>query len=270
MILFVHLFLFSCKYNTNNDHLEFTVASDSASFYYKTGWKQIMDEGNYGKAELSYRKMLAFDSDFLVGKSVLARLTTDLNERLSLYNELEQKKNTITGDERLVLDVYIGLTKFTNIREQEPEKAKEVLSEVLSLAEKNLKEIVHKYPKEIYLKSEYIEILYSLYGAKTALDSLKMLTTDAQKENPFLLGYAASMEAELGNYEIALRKGYRLKEIINDSLISKPYTVLADIYLKMNELEKAKMNADYAYLLDPRNLDASRLKIRIDEKLKKP
>jgi len=85
-------------------------------FYYQLGWRQIMDEGNYGPAEVSYRRALQFDPKFQLGKSVLARLTPNLEERLRLFEEIQQEKITITGDERLILDVYIGLTHFTNVR----------------------------------------------------------------------------------------------------------------------------------------------------------
>lgn len=42
-----------------------------------------MDEGRYGEAEVSYGKALAYDAEILVGKSVLARLTLNLDERNS-------------------------------------------------------------------------------------------------------------------------------------------------------------------------------------------
>ncbi len=252
---------------SNNGKLAFSTDNDSTLFYYQKGWQQIMDEGNYGPSEVSYRKALEFDPDFLVGKSVLARLTTSLEERLQLFEELEAKKNTIKGDERLVLDVYIGLTEYTNIREQEPEKVQEARSKVLALAENNFRQIVHKYPEEIYLKSEYIEILHSLKGPKASLDSLQALLLDHQKDNPFLLGYAASMEAKQGNFEEALTKAKHLKTVINDPTVPKSHAVFADVYFQMGSLNLAKKYADRAVELDPRNLDASRLKARIDEEL---
>ncbi|NAS29751.1 hypothetical protein GTQ40_02100 [Flavobacteriaceae bacterium R38] len=271
LLITICLFLFSCQQRATKDKTEnkiqYTVANDSVTYHYNKGWQQIMDEGNYATAEVSYRKALKLDPDFLIGKSILARLTTNLEERISLYNELEQHKASIKGDERLVLDVYIALTRFTNIREQEPEKAEATLADVFVLAEKNLRKIVHKYPDEVYLKSEYIEILHAVHGAKKALDSVEVLASAKQKENPFILGYTAIMEADLGHYKTAVEKAQLLKNIINDSSIPKPDAVLADVYFKMDSLKKAKKHADRAFELDPRNLDASRLKSRIDQKL---
>jgi len=258
--------VFSCKTDTkkNNTHLVYST-TENALKHYRKGWVQIMDEGHYGEAEVSYRRALEQDSNFLVGKSVLARLTLDLNERIQLYKELRQEKESVHGDERLVLDVYTALIHYTNLRDQGTLEAKVALQEALKIGEENLRKIIHKYPEEVYLKAEYIEILKSIYGPKQALDSLNVLSTASQKENPFLLGFAASMHAELEDYGLAMKKANLLLEVVNDSMLPKTYVVLADIYFKMGSLKIAKSNADRANRIDFRNLDASRLQKKIDE-----
>lgn len=256
--------MFACQPSESPTNLTYSTSSDSTMYYYNLGWEQIMDNGQYGAAEVSYRKALSFDPEFLVGKSVLARLTLDLEERIRIFEEVEAEKHQINGDERLILDVYLALTEFTNIREQTPEQAKEVLTQVLQLAEKNFREIVRKYPNQIYLKSEYIEVLHSNHGPRVALDSLIALTSAEQKENPFLVGYAASMYAELAEFEQALANARRLDAIISDPSLPKSFAVFADVYFAMDSLELAKQNADRAVELDARNLDASRLKTKID------
>lgn len=262
-VLILLFLLISCHSEKTSD-LKYSTTSDALK-YYNNGWVQIMDEGRYGAAEISYRKVLEHDPDFLVGKSVLARLTLDLDERLKLYHEIKEQKKVITGDELLILDIYTAFVKYTNLRDQGDSKTKNALQEALQLAEKNLKQIVHKYPKEVYLKAEYIEILHSLYGPKRALDSLNILASISQKDNPFLLGFAASMHAELEEYDIAINKADRLQEIVNNSMQPKTYAVLADIYYQIGNFEIAKINADRATKLDPRNMDASRLKKKIDK-----
>ena len=265
------LFLYSCTSTPEpvSEYVTYTTTSDSALFYYKKGWEQIMDFGEYGNAEVTYRKALSFDPDFLVGKSVLARLTTDLDERVALYNELESRKNEISGDERLILDVYIALTHYTNLRDQEDNSVRNALQEAFRLGEENLRKIVHAYPHEVYLKSEYIEVIHSVHGAQASLDSLSTLITEEQKSNPFLLGYHATLNAELQNYEAALADAQVLAEILRGKDIAKPDAIFADIYFKMGNLEEAKKYADRANEIDPRNLDASRLKNRIDAALER-
>ncbi len=263
--LFLLLFLlWSC--NPTAEKLKYSTSKDALEFY-QQGWVQIMDEGRYGAAEDSYRKALELDPNFLVGKSVLARLTLDLEERLKFEEELFKKSNQIAGDERLLLDVYNALVHYTNLRDQGLSASKSALSEALQLAEKNLQKLIHKYPKKTYLKAEYIEILHSLYGPQRALDSMAVLLLPEQKTNPFLLGASASMHAELDQFEIAMEQAKILGSIVKDNSQPKTYAVYAFILLEMKDLLNAKYNADKAYQLDPRNLDASRLKEKIDQRI---
>lgn len=226
-----------------------------------------MDYGDYAAAEVSYRKSLEHDPTFLVGQSVLARLTLDLDERLALYEGIEEGKQAITGDERLILDVYSALTKYTNLRDQESPHTKSALQDAIELGEKNFRKIVHTYPEEVYLKCEYIEMLHSQYGAARSLDSLHTLITISQQDNPFLLGYKAILTAEMKNYDEALKYALQLKEQMSHLEVAKPDAILADIYYKMEDYDNAKNHADRAFDIDPRNLDASRLKEKIDVKL---
>jgi len=259
------LLLNSCRESSDNQKVDYSSVSDSTLFYYELGWKQIMDFGDYSAAELSYRKALTFDEHFLVGKSVLARLTQNLDERLSLYYTLENEKAKIKGDERLILDVYIALTKYTNLRDHKQPEAKNALQDALILCETNFGKIIHKYPKEIYLKSEYIEVLHSLYGAEITLDSIENLTTDLQKMNPFILGYKAILTAETKEYDKAIVLANKLVDLLKDEMVARPDAILADIYFKMEDYKTAKIHADKANKIDPKNLDASRLKSKIDK-----
>lgn len=264
IFLFTLLLLcLSCD-SSGDKELAYSTSSEKALEAFRKGWVQIMDEGRYGAAEDSYRNVLEYDPDFLVGKSVLARLTLDLEERLAFEKELFDKKDEVQGDERMVLDVYRALVRYTNLRDQGAPQAGKVLNEALQTAENNLRYIVHKYPKETYLKAEYIEFLHSRYGAKQALDSLATLLLPAQKMNPFMMGVSAGMHAELDEFDIAIKQANALEEIINDSTQPKPYVVYAYIYLQKRDFQLAKINADKANELDPLNLDASRIKERID------
>lgn len=261
------VFFFSCGKNKKIEFVEFTTSSDSTMYYYNLGWKQIMDYGDYSEAEVSYRKALSFDNNFLVGQSILARITSDLEERLAIYDRLEEEKQKIDGDERLILDVYIALTKYTNMRDQNSPDTKNALEEAFKLGEANLQQIVHKYPKEVYLKSEYIEVLHAIYGAEPTLDSIASLATGSHAKNPFILGYKAILTAETEKYDEALIYAKELSDILKDNPVAKLDAILADIYFKKEDYKTAKIHADKANRIDPRNLDASRLKARIDAEL---
>lgn len=257
----------SCTTKTDEKLVKYTTTVDSTLFYYKKGWQQIMDFGDYAAAEISYRKALEYDPEFLVGQSVLARLTLDLDERLALHQAIEEQKHKIQGDERLILDVYQALTKYTNLRDQNSPETKNALQEALNMGEYNFRIIVHAYPEEVYLKSEYIEMLHSQYGAEQSLDSLNKLVTISQQNNPFLLGYKAILTAETENFQEALKYAQQLEAQLKDLQVAKPHAILADIYFKMEDYSNAKVHVDKAFTIDPRNLDASRLKEKIDSKL---
>lgn len=254
----------SCSPKEEINTLAFSTDSDSTMYYYDLGWEQIMDWGDYSAAEVSYRKAMSFDPEFLVGMSVLARLTRDLEERLEMEVTLEARKNEILGDERLVLDTYISLVKYTNLRDQKSEQTAQARQDAMVIGEKNLDVIVHNYPEEVYLKSEYIEVLHANHGPQLALDSLNSLMIPAQETNPFMLGYKAIMLAELEKYEEALIIAKALAVVMKGDQLAKPDAILADIYFKMKDYKTAKIHADKANSIDPNNLDASRLKTKID------
>ena len=267
ILVALSVLMLSCNSQPEVKLVNYSTTVDSTLIYYKRGWEQIMDFGDYAAAEVSYRKSLEHDSTFLVGKSVLARLTLDLEERLALYKIIEESKHTITGDERLILDVYSALTNYTNLRDQKSPQTKSALQEALDLGEQNFRKIVHAYPDEVYLKCEYIEILHAQYGAERSLDSLNKLLTIDQHANPFLLGFKAILTAETKNYEEALKYALQLEAQMKNLEVAKPDAILADIYFKMEDYKKAKIHADRAFVIDPRNLDANRLKEKIDLKL---
>ncbi len=258
--------------------LPYSTDSDSARYYYARGWYEIMDLGDYAGAEVSYRKALTFDPEFLVGQSVLGRLTLDLAERQAIYARVEAAKERITGDERRVLDVYQALVRYTNLRDQGDASAAAALDTARRLALDNFGPVVRRYPAAGYLRAEFIEVVHSVYGAAAALDSLRglprtvqdrprFIANDLPPGETFLLGYAAELKAELGDFDAALADANRLAEHFGSQTVAKPHAVFAAIYYRRGDLAQAKYHADLAHQIDPRNLDASRLKEKIDAEI---
>ena len=139
-----------------------------------------------------------------------------------------------------------------------------VSKEDLVAAEEMFRNIIHKYPEEPWVKGEYVEFLNSNHGPGTALDSLASLTRERHADNPFLLGFQASLEAKRGNVLEAVRIARKLEAQTEDRTEPKFWTVHADVYYQLKFLRIAKTFADSAVGLDPRNLDATRLKAKID------
>ncbi len=267
-IIILFLFIINTR-TTHSQHLQLSTSSDSALHYYYEGWRQVMDVGNYTASEVAYRKMMSFDKNFLVGLSLLGRITGNLQERLEIEQTLVNRRDELSGDERLLLDNYIELVKLTNLRETDPEAAKIQLEKAFESGEKNLNILVHRYPDEIYYKAEYIEVLHRNHGPQRALDSLYSLATTQQQHEPFLLGYAANMEAEAGNFKNALNKAGALSKQMKGKKSPKPHVVYSDIYYKMGKFGKAKKYVQSAIELDPGNIDAQRLEKKITDQLNK-
>lgn len=245
------------------DRMRYSTEQDSAAHYYRLGWKEIMDDGWYGPSERSYRKSLSFDPDFLLAKSTLARLTLDRPERLRLYRELLDGRETVRGAERLALDVYTEFTHFTNLREAGSDSTGAVRERMLELAEKNFGEIIRSYPGETYPKAEYFEILHSRHGPQRALDSLRALSSAPQRRSPFIRGFEVSLLAELGEFGEAKALADELAQRLPPT-IPKPHAVYADLYFQMDSFRLARDFAATAVNLDGRNLDASRLLTRAE------
>jgi hypothetical protein len=227
-----------------------------------------MDEGRYGPSEVTYRKALSFDPDFLMGKATLGRLTLDTTERKRIELELAGSHAELPEDERELLGLYTDFVRFTNLRAHSPAAAMDMLKNILPGGQETLGRLVRKYPAEVYLKCEYVELINSNNGPQAGLDSLAVLTVERHADNHFLMGFQASLEAELGRHEKALGIAQKLESMIDDKTEPKPWAVYADVYLEMDSLMLAKESAAKAVFLDPRNLDASRLQTRINARIK--
>jgi tetratricopeptide (TPR) repeat protein len=261
---------FEAYLSLDNGKMKYSVKSDSALYYYNLGWHQIMDEGRYGQSEVSYRKALSFDPDFLICQAVLGRLTLDDEERADIYRNVERKRGSLPPDEEELLGVYHDFVHYTNRREAGDTTARAFIMEALLGAEKVFRKIVHKYPEEPWMKSEYVEFLKSNHGPDVALDSLASLTRERHADNPFLLGFQASLEAERGDAPEAIRIAKKLDAQTEDRTEPKIWAVNADVYYQLKFLQIAKVFADSAVGFDPRNLDASRLQTKINAAIAAP
>lgn len=241
--------------------------SDSAVFYFNKGWAYIMDYGQWTLSEEAFRKAVELDSSFLVGKSLVGKITKNHHERVRLFEEVNDKMQSASRDDQLLLEITLKTLELFNARDQKIELEPEFVSDFYDLSEKNFRHFVHKYPDESYMKAEYIEVLNAKYGPKRALDSLDLLCSEGQKDLPFFISYAASMESDLGDFKSALAKADRLNTFINNPQIPAPFVLYAQIYSNMDSLKLAKFNIDKAIQLDTNHIIARRLKTDIESRL---
>lgn len=270
--LLLFIAITSCKQKGHNQitsqkEYNYGTQNDSALFHFNKGWEYIMDYGQWSLSENAFRKAVAFDSSFVIGKSLVGKISDDLNERIRLLNEINLEKSKENKDNQLLLEVTLATLELFNARDQKQKLETNFYSNFKKIAENNYREFIHKYPNETFIKAEYIEILQSNYGSKIALDSLHLLTTEKQKEIPFFISYAATLESDLGNYKKALLIADEFNTKINNKNIPQPYVLYASIYLKMDSLSLAKSQIEKALELDPKHVFAQRFKNEIDSKL---
>ena len=243
--------------------LPYSTDNDSALYYLDLGWKQIMDEGRFSASEVSFRKAYALDSSFLIAKSLVARITADLRERVGLCEELQSELSLVNGEEWLVLNTFYRLAMLMNARDVGASDLSAIRNETILISEIQLGQVVHAYPNEPYLKSEYIEFIHANKGGQAALDSMDVLFPKSQENPPFITGYEATLRAELGQYEEALTLAQEFMNTSNDVTAPKPYLLLADVYYQMDSLGQARRYAEKAFKLDPLNLGAQRMMERV-------
>jgi len=261
------IFLFtSCNKTSQTNRFNFGTENDSALFYYNKGWAYILDTGEWTKSEEAYRKALTFDPDFILGKGIVGKITTNLEERQSILKELEAKKDKASEDERLLLDDLLLVLELMNARDQNIKLEPEFYKNFYQSAEIGMRNFIHKYPHESYIKAEYIEVLHANHGAQAALDSIDFLTTLEQKQLPFFTSYAATLQSELGNYKKAMDNAIHLKKLINNTNAPAIYFTLAQLYYDIDSLNLAKTNIEKVITLDSKHQLAYRVQKLIDDK----
>ncbi|MBX2876639.1 MAG: hypothetical protein KTR30_31275 [Saprospiraceae bacterium] len=245
----------------------YSAQSDSTIHYYLLGWHQILNQGYYGPAEVSYRKALSFDSTFLLGQSVLARLTEDLAERQAFYDHIQMQQGRLSGEEGDLLEVFLSLMEYTLIRAKDPDQATAMRPEMLARAQTLLCGVRQQHPNIDYIESECVEFIHATQGAAVALDSMTSFQAKRVVSNPFLAGYKAVLLAELEQFEEAFAIAEALPQTDQGKPIPRPDVILAHVYYGWGKLEEARAHIAKAVQLDPRNLEATRLQTQILEAL---
>ena len=139
------ILLFSCKQKVNNQPYNYGSQSDSAVYHFNKGWEQIMDYGQWTLSEESFRKAVELDPDFLIGKSLVGKISRDLDERVRLLNEINEEKKHATKDNQLLLEITLATLELMNARDQKINLEPEFITHFGNLGETNYRKFIHKY-----------------------------------------------------------------------------------------------------------------------------
>jgi len=263
---FFFLYIMGCSPKTTTD-FDYGTKNDSARYYFHKGWAEIMDNGRWTESEQAFRKVIEIDPDWVLGKSMVARITRNLEERQQILKELEQFKSQISEDERLLLDVNILTHIASNNRDQGIPNTPEFNQKRFALAEQNFGAFARKYPEDNYFKAEYIEFLHANHGAQTALDSLNKLATSEQKQLGFYISYAAALELELGNIDNAIKLSEKLEEIQSNPSYTSSLMLQAQILIVQDSIEKAYQLVNKVVAMDSNHIIARGTQARLKQQL---
>ena len=226
-----------------------------------------MDFGLWTEAERSFRKAVEIDPDFIIGKSLVARISASLEERQELQREIESRSAEVDAAGRLILEVFLRNIQAMNLRDQGRPPSVEFNNGREALAISNFGAFLDKYPDDTYIMAEYVEWLHRVEGAQTALIAIRQNLTANQRKVPFFVRYAASLNAELGNYDEALAQASGFQTMLDNPGMPEQYVLYAEIYHGLGRLDDARQNVDKALELDPGHLIASGLRSRIHAEL---
>jgi len=266
-LLLIAFTLLSCSKTEQSFVPNYGTEVDSARYYFLKGWEEILDNGRWTESEIAFRMASELDPDWLLGKSMIGRITRDLEERQSLFAELDSLKDNASADERILLDVNLLSMQSANNRGLGIPNTPEDNRKRVALAEANFGEFSRKYPNDNYFKAEYIEFLHAIHGARVALDSLNILATPEQQQLGFYLAYAADLELELGNTDRAMALSMVLDEKLKDPSYLSPLMLKANIYISFDSLEKASELVDRVVAADSNHMIAKGMQVRIREVL---
>ncbi len=257
----------SCNAPAGRASFNYGTTSDSALHYYKLGWRQIMDYGQWTAAEKSFRKATQLDSTFLLANAVYGRITSSTAEKKQML-ELAPL-NRATADQRLLLEIYNMGNRAAVVQLTAPDSAKKLRAGRMNRAERNYGAFVRAFPDQTYEKAEYIEVLHAIHGPGQALDSLNALVTAGQRDTPFFISYAAMLHAEKGEFRHAMEKLAMLEQqAAGKNWPGIPYT-RAVVYYQMDSLDRALEYVGQALEMDRAHLIAKGLKKQIEAKQSK-
>jgi len=252
----------SCEDTPTTSLPDYGTQSDSARFYFLKGWQEILDYGRWTASGAAFRKAVEFDPDWLLGKSLVGRITRDLEEREMLLAELEAQKHLADPDEAMLLEVNMFSMQAANNRGRGIENSPEFNAMRRQLAEKNFGAFARKYPEDDYFKAEYIEFLHANHGAQVALDSIKVLANYRQSKLLFYITYAGSLEMELGDIEAAKAK---LSDVFKGAWSDylSPLVYQAQLWESQDSLVRAKKGIDQVVQLDSNHMIAVGMQARL-------
>lgn len=230
---------------------------------YRQGWLEILEYGRWTESERLYREALRIDSSFVIGKAVLARITTDANERRELQRQIERDAHLVDADGQLILGVYVDTLTLIDARETGAVLEPGFRERMAEQAVQRYEQFVRKYPNEWSVLIEYIEWVHALDGAQAAISAAQTMNSLYQS-SPSYSYFLAYFHAELKNFSTAIQLENEFSTRLDAQIHPQPFYIRAFIALQRGQYEAAQTAIEKALEIDPKHLLAQRLAREID------
>jgi len=250
----------------DHDGFPFAHVDVEAVAHYRQGWVEILSYGRWSEAERHYREAIAQDPDFLLGMSVLARITADVDERNTLYERVNARLEEAGEYERLLLTTYQQTLELFALRETGAAIPDNYRRSMAARAVDDYGRFLGSYPGEWSVMIEYVEWVHALEGPEAALQEIERLRSTMGQGLDFSY-FPAYFHAELGQLTIARKRASEFAARIDDPGSPQPHYLNAFLHYQAGDLTQAQQAIERALALDSRHLLAQRLQGLIERAL---
>lgn len=237
---------------------------------YRQGWVEILEYGRWTEAERLYRRAIALDPQFTLGKSVLARITADSAERDRLYAEVEAQLPKTNADIKLLLHTYQRTLELFAAREDGVALPASDRRQMAQRAVDDYAAFLEKYPHEWSVMIEYVEWVHALQGPAVAIATVEGLMQSSDDDSLSFSYFPAELYAELGDFDRARELASVFTQRQSGSDFPQPHFIKALIYFHEGSMESAKIAVEAALDRDPKHILAQRLRSKIHGVLAEP
>lgn len=247
-------------------NFDYGTKSAEAREAYLRGWEEILDLGEWTKAEESFREAVRLDPEFQLAWAQVGRISNDPTERASIYTKLK----TIQADsswESKLLEVYLGSLQLIDAKDRGVKIKPEQVTLFYETSFKNFGDFLHIYPRETYVRAEYIEVIHAIQGAAAALDSIQSNENLGIESSPFLISYKSQLWAELKDFEKAEEALEDLKNSLSATEVPAISFTEAILNFEKGEWSQSEKFVNQTLLMDPKHTLAKRLKKQIEDRL---
>ena len=242
---------------------EVSRSRERADLHFEAGWSHIMNEGRWTAAEASFRAAAEADPEWVLARSLVARITADVVEREALLEWIEARIDDVGEPDRLLLEVFVRNIVAMNARDRGRDLPAGFRAERQEIARRNFSRYVEQRPEAWWASAEWVEWIHSAEGAEAALSAIDERVDRSVVDAPFFVSYRTVLLAELGRYAEAEGAALAFEASLQDPGAPAVHVLRAQLALAEGRAGVALVGLERALEIDPAHLIARGLAQRV-------